>query len=110
MQNGIPIVVHRRRDKDLVKTHGPRKKEVPKFFKSYCLSNETSLENIGRDLFVSRFYTKTVQKAKKYWFSKSSKQKKSAHIIKITKISSHLRLTIYLCDQFKVRKEWLKVE
>jgi hypothetical protein len=33
----------------------------------------------------------------------SHQKKKSATIIKIPKISSHLRLTIHLCDQFKVR-------
>jgi hypothetical protein len=83
---------------------------VPKKIKYFGLSNETSLEKIGLDLFVSRFYTKTVQKAEKYQFSKSSKQKKSAHSINIPKISIHLRLTIYLCDYFRVRKQWLKVE
>jgi hypothetical protein len=83
---------------------------VPKFLKNYGLSNKTSLERIGRGLFVSRFYTKIVQKTEKYRFSKSSKNKKLAHSIKIPKISIHLRLTIYLCDYFKVRKQWLKVE
>jgi uncharacterized protein (DUF362 family) len=86
------------------------KKVCQNFKKNYGLSNETSLERIGRDLFVSRFYTKTVQKAEKYRFSNSSKQKKSTHYIKIPKIRAHLRLTIYLCDYFKVRKHWLKVE
>jgi hypothetical protein len=43
-----------------------KKKVVPKNEKMYGLSNETSLKNIGRDLFVSRFYTKTVQKEEKY--------------------------------------------
>jgi hypothetical protein len=72
---------HRRRDKDLVKTHGPRIKIVPNFLKNYGLSNESSLERIGRGLFVSRFYTKIVQKTEKYRFSKSSKNKKLAHSI-----------------------------
>jgi hypothetical protein len=61
-----PVPTYRRRDKDLVKTHGPQIKVAPKFVKKYGLSNETSLENIDRDLFVSRFYTKAVQKAEKY--------------------------------------------
>jgi hypothetical protein len=65
---------HRRRDRDLVKTHGPRIKEVPKNVKNNGLSNETSLERIGRDHFVSRFYTKIVQKTEKYKFSKLSKK------------------------------------
>jgi hypothetical protein len=64
---------HRRRDKDLVKTHGPHIKIVSKILKNYGLSNETSLERIGRGLFVSRFYTKIEQKTEKYRFSKSSK-------------------------------------
>jgi hypothetical protein len=83
---------------------------MPKFLKNHLLSNETSLQKIGRDLFVSRFYTLTVQKADKYKFSKSSKRKKSAHSIKIPKISTHLRPTIYFCDSFKVKKQWLEVE
>jgi hypothetical protein len=62
----IRIMGHRRRDKDLVKTHGPRIKVVPKILNNYWLSNETSLERIGRGLFVSRFYTKIVQKTEKY--------------------------------------------
>jgi hypothetical protein len=102
LHEGVPKIIviiyrlkqgHRRRNKDLVKTHGPRKKGVPKILKNYGLSNETSLERIGRDLFVSRFYTKTVQKAGKNRFSNSSKQKKSTHYIKIPKIRAHLRLT-----------------
>jgi hypothetical protein len=49
--------LHRRRDKDLVETHGPRIKAVQKIFKKIGLSNETSLEKIYRDLFLVRFYT-----------------------------------------------------
>jgi hypothetical protein len=67
------IISCRRRDKDFVKTHGPRIKVVPKNLKNYGLSNETSLERFDRDLFVSRFYTKIVQKTEKYRFSNSSK-------------------------------------
>jgi hypothetical protein len=58
---------------------------VPTKLTNYWLSNETYLEKIGWDLFVSRFYTKIEQKSEKYRFSKSSKQKKSAYIIKNTK-------------------------
>jgi hypothetical protein len=57
MQDQIDLCLHRRREKDLVKTHGPQIRVMPNFLKNYFLSNETSLEKIGRDLFVSRFYT-----------------------------------------------------
>jgi hypothetical protein len=59
--------------------YGRRIKEVPKNLKTYGLSNETSLKRIDRDVFVYRIYTKIVQKTEKYWFSKSSKNKKLAH-------------------------------
>jgi hypothetical protein len=49
---GGHVSVHRRRDKDLVKTHGPRITDVSKILKNYGLSNETSLEIIGRGLFA----------------------------------------------------------
>jgi truncated hemoglobin YjbI len=55
------------------------------FKTNFWLSNETSLEKIGRDLFVSRFYTKTEQKAEKIPIFKVIKTKKSAHSIKNTK-------------------------
>jgi hypothetical protein len=58
--------VHRRWDKDLVETHGPQINRVPKKLTNYGLSNKTSLEKIGPDLYVARFYTKTVQKSEKY--------------------------------------------
>jgi hypothetical protein len=41
-----------RRDKDLVKTDGQQKKLCQTFKKKIWLSNETFLENIGRDLIV----------------------------------------------------------
>jgi hypothetical protein len=50
----------------LVKIHGPQINEMQKKLKKYGLSNETSLKNIGREVFVLRFYTKTVQKAEQY--------------------------------------------
>jgi hypothetical protein len=60
------VAQHRRRDKDLVKIHGPRIKVVPTFLKNYGLSNETSLERIRRGLFVPRFFTKIEQKTETY--------------------------------------------
>jgi hypothetical protein len=60
---------HRRRDEDLVKTLCPRMRVGPKCGIFHGLSNETSLEKIGRGLFVFRFYTvnmyNTGQKAEK---------------------------------------------
>jgi hypothetical protein len=59
------------------------------------------------------FYTanlyNTGQKAKKLIF-KIIKTKITPHSIKSTKIHTHLRLAIYLCDHFKVKKQWLEVE
>jgi hypothetical protein len=83
---------------------------VPKFSKFYGLSNETSLEKIGRGLFVSRFYTVYRAKSGEMLIFKVIKTKITPHSIKTPKISSHLRLTIYICDHFKVRKQWLEVE
>jgi hypothetical protein len=56
---------HRRRDKDLVKTHGPRMRVVPEFSKNYGLLNETFLEKICGGLFGSRFFTVYRAKSKK---------------------------------------------
>jgi hypothetical protein len=83
---------------------------VLKFRKNYGLSNETSLEKIGGGLFVLRFFTVYRAKSGKMWIFKVIKTKISPCSIKTPKISTHLRLTIYLCDHFKVRKQWLEVE
>jgi hypothetical protein len=53
----IEYLIHRRRDEDLVKTHGPQMRVVPEFCKNYGLLNETSLEKIGGGLFGSHFFT-----------------------------------------------------
>jgi hypothetical protein len=46
----------RRRDEDLVKTHGPRMRVVPEFSKNYGLLNETSFEKIGGGAFWFTFF------------------------------------------------------
>jgi hypothetical protein len=83
---------------------------VPEFSKNYGLLNETSLEKIGGGLFGSRFFTVYRAKNKKKMIFKVIVTKISPHSIKTPKISTHLRLTIYFCDHFKVRKQWLEVE
>jgi hypothetical protein len=83
---------------------------VQKFSQFYGLSNATSLEKIGRGLFVSRFYTVYRAKSGKMLIFKVIKTKITPHSIKTQKISSHLRLTIYICNHFKVRKQWLEVK
>jgi hypothetical protein len=102
--------VHRRRDEDLVKTLCPQMRVVPKFSKLYWLSNETSLEKIGRGLFVPLFYPVYRAKSGIFLVFKVIKTQNSPNSIKTPKISIHLRLTIYFCDHFKVRKQWLQVE
>jgi hypothetical protein len=54
----------------------------------------------------------TVYRAKsgKMMIFKVIKTKITPHSIKTLKTSSHLRLTIYICDIFKVRKQYLEVE
>jgi hypothetical protein len=49
-------------------------------------------------------------KSEKMLILKVIKTKNSPHSIKTPKISIHLGLTIYLCNHFKVRKQWLEVE
>jgi hypothetical protein len=103
-------LAHRRQDEDLVKNHCPRMRGVPKFSKFCGLSKKTSPEKIGQGLYVSRFFTVYRAKSGFYFIFKVIKTKNSPHSIKIPKISIHLRLTIYFCDHFKVRKQWLEVE
>jgi hypothetical protein len=83
---------------------------VPKSSKNYGLSNETSLEKIGGRFFVSLLFTVYRAKSEKMLIFIVIVTKKSPHSIKTPKISIHLRLTIYFCDDFKVRKQWLEVE
>jgi hypothetical protein len=83
---------------------------VPKFSKCCGLSNETSLEKIGRRLFVSFFYTVYRAKSGKMFIFKVIDKKNSPNNIKTPKISIHLRLIIYFCDHFQVRKQWLEVK
>jgi hypothetical protein len=81
---------------------------VLKFGKNYGLSNETSLEKIGGG-FLFHFFTLFTESGKML-ILKFIETKISPHSIKTPKISIHLRLTIYFCDHFKVRKQWLEVE
>jgi hypothetical protein len=94
----------------LAHNHFPRMRVVPKFSKFYGLSNETSLKKIGRGLFVSLFFTVYRAKSGKALIFKVVKTKIYPYSIITPKISIHLRLTIYFCDHFKVRKEKLEVE
>jgi hypothetical protein len=61
-------------------------------------------------LFGSHFFTVYRAKSKKMMIFKVIVTKISPHSIKTPKISTHLRLTIYFCDHFKIRKQWLEVE
>jgi hypothetical protein len=83
---------------------------VPKFSKFSGLSNETSLEKIGRGFLFHFFYTVYRAKSGKMLILKVIKTKNYPHSIKTPKICIHLRLTIYFCDHFKVWKQWLEVE
>jgi hypothetical protein len=60
---------------------------VPKFSKFYGLSNETSLEKIGRGLFVALFYTVYRAKSGKMLILYVIKTKNSPHSIKTPKIA-----------------------
>jgi hypothetical protein len=60
---------------------------VPKFSKFYGLSNASSLEKIGRRLFVSRFYTVYRAKSRKMFIFKAIKTKISSHSIKRQKLA-----------------------
>jgi hypothetical protein len=64
----------------------------------------------GGGLFVSRFFTVYRAKSGKKLIFKVIVTNNSPHSIKTPKISIHLRLTIYFCDHFKVRKQWLEVD
>jgi hypothetical protein len=82
---------------------------VPKCSFLYRLSNGTSLEKKLVGSFLCYVFTLKTG-IKQYKMRENVDFQSDQNSIKSPKIRIHLRLTIYLCDHFGVRKQWLEAE